>query len=80
MQRFSRRALSRAAGALLGLGLAGVLFQPLETRAASPDPERAGHVAVPGGRVWYRMNGAGHFSEGKTPLLVIHGGPGFSHH
>ena len=26
------------------------------------------------------MNGLDHFSAGKTPLLVIHGGPGFSHH
>jgi proline-specific peptidase len=80
MQRLGRRALARAVGALLGLGLAGGFLQPSGTRAASPDPEQAGYVAVPGGRVWYRMNGLGHFSAGKTPLLVIHGGPGFSHH
>jgi proline-specific peptidase len=45
-----------------------------------PDPEIAGYVAVEGGRVWYRANGTQHFAEGRTPLLVIHGGPGFSHH
>jgi proline iminopeptidase len=45
-----------------------------------PEPEKAGYVAVEGGRIWYRMNGAGHFAEGKTPLIAIHGGPGFSHH
>jgi proline-specific peptidase len=49
-------------------------------RAATPDPEIAGYVAVEGGRVWYRVNGTQHFAAGKTPLLVIHGGPGFSHH
>ncbi|MEM7223322.1 MAG: proline iminopeptidase-family hydrolase [Pseudomonadota bacterium] len=41
-----------------------------------PEPERSGHVAVSGGRIWYRMNGA---ERGGLPLLAIHGGPGFSH-
>ncbi len=45
-----------------------------------PDPERAGHVPVRGGSVWYRLNGIRHFAAGKVPLLAIHGGPGFSHH
>ncbi len=45
-----------------------------------PDPERAGHVPVRGGSVWFRLNGARHFAAGKVPLLAIHGGPGFSHH
>jgi len=49
-------------------------------RSATPDPEIAGYVAVQGGRVWYRINGTEHFADGKMPLLVIHGGPGFSHH
>ena len=31
-----------------------------------------GFVAVPGGRVWYRIVGSGT----ATPLLVLHGGPG----
>lgn len=35
---------------------------------------REGYVTVPGGRVWYRIVGNGT----KTPLLVLHGGPGFS--
>ena len=65
---------------LIGLWLLGapVAFEPAE--AAIPDPEIAGYVAVEGGRVWYRINGIEHFAEGKMPLLVIHGGPGFSHH
>jgi proline iminopeptidase len=45
---------------------------------AALDPEKAGYIAVNGGRVWYRINGTRHV--GETPLLVIHGGPGFSHH
>lgn len=31
-----------------------------------------GYVDVPGGKVWYRIVGSGT----KTPLLVLHGGPG----
>jgi proline iminopeptidase len=34
-----------------------------------------GYIDVPGGRVWYRSVGAG-----GTPLLCLHGGPGFTHH
>ena len=55
-----------------------VASEPATT--ATPDPEIAGYVAVEGGRVWYRTNGIEHFAGGKVPLLVIHGGPGFSHH
>ena len=33
-----------------------------------------GYIVVPGGRVWYRSVG-----EGGTPLLCLHGGPGFTH-
>jgi proline-specific peptidase len=33
-----------------------------------------GYVEVPGGKVWYRSVG-----EGGTPLLCLHGGPGFTH-
>ena len=31
-----------------------------------------GFVSVPGGRVWYRIVGSG----SRTPLLLVHGGPG----
>jgi proline iminopeptidase len=44
------------------------------------DPEEAGLCPAPGGKVWYRINGKGHLTRGKTPLLCIHGGPGESHH
>ncbi len=45
------------------------------SRAAAAAPALApgeGTVAVPGGRVWYRVVGSGP----GTPLLLIHGGPG----
>jgi proline iminopeptidase len=45
-----------------------------ESQAVSPQA-REGYVAVTGGRVWYRIAGAG----AGTPLLVIHGGPGVPH-
>lgn len=34
-----------------------------------------GYIEVPGGRVWYSRVGDG----GKTPLIVLHGGPGNTH-
>lgn len=34
----------------------------------------SGFIDVPGGKVWYNVVGTGH----RTPLLVIHGGPGGS--
>ena len=34
-----------------------------------------GYLDVDGGRVWYRSVG-----EGGTPLLCLHGGPGFTHY
>jgi proline-specific peptidase len=79
MQALDRRELLRSATLTAGAGLLGGLL-PRVARAAYPDPERAGYVSVPGGQVWYRINGSRHFAEGKAPLLVIHGGPGFSHH
>ena len=38
-----------------------------------------GYINVPGGRVWYRSVGPDSGSEGRTPLLCLHGGPGFTH-
>lgn len=45
-----------------------------------PDPDDAGYIAVEGGRIWYRVDGRRHFARGKIPLVVLHGGPGASHH
>jgi proline-specific peptidase len=35
-----------------------------------------GYIEVPGGRVWYKIIGEQHDA---TPLLCLHGGPGFTH-
>lgn len=35
-----------------------------------------GYIDVPGGRVWYKVLGEEHDA---TPLLCLHGGPGFTH-
>ncbi len=38
-------------------------------------PTEEGTIAVPGGNVWYKSVGEGDL----PPLLVVHGGPGFTH-
>lgn len=46
--------------------------RPAPTPAPAPRIEPEGFVQVPGGRVWYRIMGSGD----RTPLLLLHGGPG----
>ena len=36
-----------------------------------------GYIDVPGGKVWYRAVGD---DAEATPLLCLHGGPGFTHY
>jgi pimeloyl-ACP methyl ester carboxylesterase len=36
-----------------------------------------GYLDVPGGKVWYRAVGD---NAEATPLLCLHGGPGFTHY
>lgn len=64
----SRRSLltTLAAAPLVGRATAKTL--------ATPDDE-TGDIAVPGGKVWCRRVGSGP----KTPLLLLHGGPGCGH-
>ena len=35
---------------------------------------KEGFIEVDGGKIWYRINGGGN----KTPILLLHGGPGSS--
>jgi proline iminopeptidase len=42
-------------------------------------PERTGYADVPGGRIWWRMDGVRHLKSQRAPLIAIHGGPGGSH-
>lgn len=55
---------------LCGCGSNGVV----ETR--NTGDTREGYIMLPGGRVWYMIAGA---NKKGIPLVVIHGGPGYSH-
>jgi len=72
---------------LIFLTVATVLLVLCITTGGTPDRSsvtitrtdgdtREGYVAVTGGRVWFRIVGAG---SAGTPLLVLHGGPGATH-
>ena len=56
------------------LAVAGLLAMSMlvGTTFAAPLTAGEGFVQVPGGPVWYRIFGSGT----KTPLLILHGGPG----
>ena len=71
---------------LMAAGLASLLparlaAQTLRQGATAPGiritPDREAMVAVPGGNIYVRVNGA--VAGGKPPILFIHGGPGSSH-
>jgi len=61
------------------LGLAAVSAASLaacgQVNTGSAIAEETGYVDVPGGRVWWMRAGSGP----KTPLLLLHGGPGAGH-
>lgn len=61
--------LRRTAALVAGLGVL------LPVMAAALEPGE-GFVEVTGGKVWYRVVGSGE----ATPLLLLHGGPGFTSH
>jgi proline iminopeptidase len=47
-----------------------------DTAAAQPLSPGEAFLPVPGGRIWYRKTGGG----AGTPVILLHGGPGFSSH
>jgi proline iminopeptidase len=57
---------------LAALATAALALTSLGGCAPGRIHERQGYIQVPGGRVWYRVVGDGP----RTPLLVLHGGPG----
>jgi proline iminopeptidase/L-proline amide hydrolase len=76
----TRRAL--VAGAVAGVAAAALPAVPASAAApllpgARLKPDRALSVAVPGGRVYVRVNG--NLGNGKPPIVMLHGGPGSSH-
>ena len=54
---------------LLGLIFLGVLAGACRSDDLQP---REGYVDVTGGRIWYQIVGSG----SRTPLVLLHGGPG----
>lgn len=57
----------RIISAILLIGL----LNGCKTKSLTP---HEGYIEVTGGKVWYRINGEGD----KTPILLLHGGPGSS--
>ena len=47
-----------------------------DTAGAQPLSPGEAFLPVPGGRIWYRKTGGG----AGTPVILLHGGPGFSSH
>jgi len=56
------------------LVLALIAFSGCAREAPPSLPIGEGHLAVPGGTLWYTVSGTG----SGTPLVLLHGGPGFS--
>lgn len=54
--------------------LLGLFTLLLMNSCTNDTPPKEGFIDVEGGKIWYRINGEG----AKTPLLLLHGGPGSS--
>lgn len=74
-QIFSTPRTRRETLAGLIAGSAALAAMPLAAAQPQDPPVSTGHIAVPGGRVWWQKYGDGP----KTPLLLLHGGPGAAH-
>jgi proline iminopeptidase len=69
--------MQRASLAAVLALLAGCSDQPksqASSQTAAAFPTKEGFLDVPDGRVWYRVSGAGP----ATPVILLHGGPGYS--
>jgi proline iminopeptidase/L-proline amide hydrolase len=66
--------LLAAGPAAAAMPLSAPLAQPSPLRVA---PDREEMVAVPGGRVYVRINGD--LAARRAPIVLLHGGPGSSH-
>ena len=67
---WTRRATLKSSALLIGAASGGYGLAQVANLPASE-----GYAKVPGGKVYWRRFG----SDGKTPLLMLHGGPGTAH-
>jgi len=68
---------SKASLLLLAAALAGACAEPAPEMAGDPDIlTDSARFEVEGGSIWYRVTGEG----SGTPVILLHGGPGFSSH
>ena len=67
---WTRRATLKSGALLIGAASGGYGLAQVANLPASE-----GYARVPGGKVYWRRYG----SNGKTPLLMLHGGPGAAH-
>ncbi len=51
------------------------MLKKLITQLKGKQHQRSGRIPVPGGKIWYERFGGGE----RTPLVLVHGGPGFPH-
>lgn len=42
-------------------------------------PDQTGFAPGPGGRLWWRLDGARHLKSNRAALIAVHGGPGGAH-
>jgi proline iminopeptidase len=63
---------------MLGLVFLAVFLVSCAKRGEQPVPLLVGEgrLAVPGGSIWYKVSGTGK----GTPVVLLHGGPGYSSH
>lgn len=54
--------------------LASVIAGAACARQPAAPPVGEGRLAVDGGHIWYKVSG----TAGRTPVVLLHGGPGFS--
>ena len=79
----SRRTVLQLGASALAGAMAGNALHPRPAVAApvvganshTEPPGDSGYATVPGGKVWWKRMGSGP----KTPLLLLHGGPGAAH-
>jgi L-proline amide hydrolase len=74
MSALARRTLIAAGAAALAMPL---FARPAAVAGLRVDPDREEMIAVPGGRVYVRVNGD--LRAKRAPIVLAHGGPGSSH-